>query len=210
MATADEIRVVLRNLRDYYRDKDQQPRALSEFQIAVYLDGLGEFTAEQLAHAARQWMRESKWFPALSDLRGLLVKPMDWQTAALMAWTTFERAIRQAGIYRGVTFADTAIGEAVRQTFGSWECACSFDRDSPGWTIRRQTFLGLFQHIAQNLHHDGPVTLHGLGQADRPLLIESVAGLPNVAALPAMSDQTKDMLATVSRMFKESRQRAES
>jgi hypothetical protein len=45
MATAPEIRIILDNLRDYYRDKDQQPRPMSEFQIAVYLDGLGSFSS---------------------------------------------------------------------------------------------------------------------------------------------------------------------
>jgi hypothetical protein len=204
MATAADIRAVLDVLCRYYRDKDNLPRRLDEVQIVVYLDGLEEFSADALEFAARRWMRESKWFPALSDLRGLLFGPaIDWSTAALIAWTTFERAIGLAGIYRGVTFSDAAIGETVRQTFGSWEHACNYDRDSPGWTIRRQTFLGLFPHVAQRLTDSAPVTLRGLGQVDKPLLIKPVDGIPKLAPALAAEDRSVNVLAEVTRRFKQ-------
>jgi hypothetical protein len=112
-------------------------------------------------------MRSSKWFPALSDLRGLLVAPtVDWPAMALMAWTTLERAISKAGIYAGSTFADAAIGETARQVFGTWEHACSYERDSPGWTIKRQNFIGIFPHVAQKLTSHKPVTLRGIATHD--------------------------------------------
>lgn len=202
MATAAEIQAVMKVLCRYYRDKNNEPRVLDEVQAAVYLDGLSEFSAEELELAARRWMRESRWFPALSDLRGLLITPIDWPTAALLAWTTLERAIGRAGIYRGATFADAAIGETTRQVFGSWEHACSYDRDSPGWHSRRQLFVSLFPSIAQKMTTNEPVTLKGIGQADKPTLIAPVDGIPQFA--PALSegvDRSKSVLAEVTRRF---------
>lgn len=201
MATAENIKATLDVLCRYYRDRDNQPRKLDDVQVAVYLDGLNEFTADELETAARAWMRKSRWFPALSDLRDLLTEPSpDWKTLAHVAWTTFERAIGRAGVYRGVTFADPAIGECVRQTFGSWEHACSYDRDSAGWTIRRQTFLAIFPTVAEKATE--PVTLPGLFRNDTPLLIAHVEAFPEPKALLAEADKSKQSLAEVERRFK--------
>jgi hypothetical protein len=200
MAALPDIRVVLTNLCDYYRDKNNQPRELSELQIAVYLDGLAEFSADALETAARVWMRKSRWFPALSDLRALLEEPEpNWTELAHVAWTTFERAIGRAGIYSGVTFEDPAIGEAVRQAFGSWEHACSYDRDSPGWAIRRQTFLAVFPSVARKA--TTPVTLRGISRYDKPLLIAHVEGFPEPARLLEEPDRSPDVLREVTRRF---------
>jgi len=204
MATAAEVEATLDVLCQYYRDKNGEPRRLGDVQIAVYLDGLVEFSPEQLEAACRQWMRESKWFPALSELRGLLVPAVDWTTAAMLAWTTLERAISRAGVYAGATFEDAAIGETTRQTFGSWEHACAYDRDSPGWAIKRQTFLAIFPHLAQNLHSAEPVTLRGIAQLDRPALIAHVEGLPAPPkALPPGADKSRDVLSEVTRRFQQ-------
>lgn len=201
MATAADIQATLKVLCRYYRDRNNQARVLDDVQAAVYLDGLAEFDADQLELAARRWMRQSKWFPALSELRGLLESPIDWPTVALLAWTTVERAISVAGVYNGVTFADASVGECVRQTFGSWEHACSYDRDSPGWTIKRQTFLALFPHVTQKLTSAAPVTLRGISSQSRPALIAHVDGLPAVAPALAGPDRASDVLAEVQRRF---------
>jgi hypothetical protein len=200
MATANEVRATLDVLCGYYRDKDNQPRQLADVQKAVYLDGLSEYTPEQLETAARAWIRSSRWFPALSDLRALLTEPSpDWKALAIVAWTTFERAVSRAGVYRGVTFADPAIGECVRQTFGSWEHACSYERDSPGWTIRRQTFVALFPEIARKA--STPVTLRGISQRDQPLLIAHVEGFPEPTKLLDVGDKSAESLREVERRF---------
>jgi len=201
MATADDIKATLDVLCRYYRDKNNEPRQLDDVQIVVYVDGLIEFDPGQLELAARQWMRTSKWFPALSDLRTLIEGPaVDWDALGAIAWTTFERAISAAGIYRGVTFEDPAIGEAVRQTFGSWEHACSYDRDSPGWTVRRQTFLSIFPSVAAKATE--PVTLRGLSPVDPPLLVAHVPILPEPKRLTIQVDKSASTLAEVQRRFK--------
>ena len=169
------VRSTLKVLCDYYCSNEGKPRQMNPVQITVYVDGLKDFSADELEAAARQWMKDSKWFPALSDLLNLLVPKVDSQTAGHLAWACVEKAIRQAGVYRGATFEDGRIGEAVRQTFGSWGGACVFDVDSPGWAIRRQTFLSIFGSLmGRGLP---PVTLPGL-QVSTPLVVEALPSLP--------------------------------
>lgn len=201
MATAEDIRAVLDVLCGYYRDKDNRPRELADVQKAAYLDGLKEFAPELLEMAARAWIRSSRFFPALSDLRALLSEPEpDWKELAHVAWTTFERAIGKAGIYQGVIFEDPAIGECVRQTFGSWEHACQYERDSPGWAIRRQTFLAIFPGVARKAKT--PVLLAGISRHDKPVLIPHVDSFPEPAKLIEAGDRSKDAMAEVQRRFK--------
>lgn len=199
MASVDEVEAVLNVLCRYYTDRGSV-RELNDTQKAVYLDGLAEFDAADLERAARKWMRDHKWFPMLSDLRELLDANPDWAALAALAWTTFERAISQAGTYRGATFVDPGIGETVRQVFGSWEHACSYDRDSPGWTIRRQTFLSIFPVIAPKAGK--PVTLRGLSPVDTPLLIAHVEAMPEPKRLLQAEDRSIGILAEVTRRFK--------
>lgn len=184
--TADEIRQGLKVLRNYYA-KDGQPHALNDTQLAVYLDGLSPFAAAELERAARTWMQQSRWFPALSDLLALVRPPaLDPAAAAQLAWTTFERAMRRAGAYRGVTFADGAIGETVRQVFGTWAAASQFDVDSPGWAIRRQSFLALYATFASRV--GGPVTLYGIHRDAVSMLVGHVEGLPTLPAASGEDD----------------------
>jgi hypothetical protein len=171
------VEATLRVLREYYCDKDGRPRQMNPVQITVYTDGLLHFSAEQLETAARQWMKASKWFPALSDLLELLEPKADATTSGHLAWTCVERAIRTAGVYRGATFVDGRIGEAMRLTFGTWSTACNFDIDAPGWAIRRQTFLSIFESLRNRKIES--VTLPGIARADSPALIPALELMPS-------------------------------
>jgi hypothetical protein len=182
-----EIRRGLDVLRNYYA-KDNQPHRLNDAQWAVYLDGLRAVSAAELETAARAWMQRSRWFPALSDLLGLLRPQVDASAAAHLAWTTLERALRSAGAYRGATFLDGAIGETARQVFGSWPAACAFDLDSPGWAIRRQSFLAIYPTLASRV--TGPVTLRGMDAQQSPQVIGHVPGL---ALPPAAADDAREL-----------------
>ena len=175
--TPAEVRQGLALIRNYY-PKDGKPHPLNDAQWGVYIAGLANHSAGQLEAACHAWMRTSKWFPALSDLLELIEgPPTDLTAAAQLAWTAVERAIRQAGSYRGATFADGCIGETVQQVFGSWPVACGYDFDSPGWAIKRQTFLAVFPGIAQR-SRGGLVTLAGLHRNADPMVVAHVEGLP--------------------------------
>lgn len=199
--TLAEVRDGLKLVRNYYA-KDSQPHVLNDAQWAVYIAGLTPFTPDALTHATHTWMQRSKWFPALSDLLDLL-RPAEisLETQAQLAWASVENAIRSAGVYRGVSFLNGAVGETVRQVFGTWERACAFDFDSPGWAIRRQTFLATFPAIAQRSTGE-PVTLRGLHAGEMPFIVGYITGLPEVPALPSggaplSHDESAALLTTV-------------
>jgi hypothetical protein len=162
---------------------------LNDVQAAVYAKALSGFDASALMAAAERHMAESVFFPKLSELLDLLRPKVDDKALALMAWTTVEQALRRGGIYRGAHFAQGAIGEAFRQTFGSWQSACQFDTDSPGWAIRRQTFLGIFPAIAAR--PCAPVTMRGLHSGE-PYQVPLLAGLPSPLALPESVDTVEE------------------
>lgn len=192
------VRKTLDVLRNYYANRDGQPHQLNAVQVSVYLDGLAQFAPEELEAAARAWMRDSQFFPRLSELLHLLSPKADVDTLAHVAWAKLEREIRRIGAYRGATFSDAAFGEAVRQTFGSWSAACRFDPDSPGWAIRRQTFMAIFKTLVHRADL-APVTLPGLHQTQDPQLIAPIDGMPRVPALQAAADRSGEVMATVRR-----------
>lgn len=187
--TADEIRRGVDVLRHYYA-RDGQPYRLNDAQWAAYLDALQPFPAAMLAAAASAWIRQSRWFPAVSDLLSLLAPAVSSEQAAHLAWTTVERALRSVGTYRSVTFEDGAIGETVRQVFGSWPAAGQFDVDSPGWAIRRQSFLALYPVVAARTA--GPVTLQGRDRS-APALVAHVPGLPAPHAALSPSEPLREL-----------------
>lgn len=175
--TPAEVRQGLTLIRNYYA-KDGKPHPLNDAQWGVYIAGMSNISAGQLEAACHAWMRTSKWFPALSDLIEMIEGPRtDLTAAAHLAWTAVERAIRSAGSYRGVTFTDAALGECVRQVFGSWPSACGWDFDSPGWAIKRQTFLAIYPGISVRSGSE-PVTLIGQHPKETPMLVGHVPGLP--------------------------------
>ncbi len=178
--TPAEVRQGLQLMRNYYA-KDGQPRMLNDAQWGVYIAGLMPFTPADLERATNQWMQTSQFFPMLSELLAILRPPVDLKAAAAIAWGVVEKAIRQAGSYQGVTFEQGVIGECVRQVFGTWQRACAFEFDSPGWAIRRQSFMAVFPEVAR--HEHGPVTLNGLQGHGYPMLIGAVPGVP-APALP--------------------------
>jgi hypothetical protein len=175
--TAQEIRKGLDVLRSYFANAKGDPHAITDVQLSVYLDGLARFTPAEFEAASRAWMRKSRWFPFLSDLLELMAGPeVDIATQASLAWAAVERAIPRIGAYASVQFADPAIGECVRQVFGSWPRACSLDPDGPAWAGRRKQFMELYPAIARRALRVSP-TLVGLHRGTAPALIPHVEGL---------------------------------
>ena len=191
------VRQTLDVLRQYYANREGQPHQLNAVQVATYLDGLANFGPEELEAAARAWMRGSAFFPRLSDLLNLLSPKADADTLAQVAWARLERELRRIGAYRGAQFTDAVFGEAVRQTFGTWSQACGFDLDSPGWAIRRQTFVAVFKAL---LHRTdlAPVTLQGLHR-EPPMLIGPIEGMPVRPQIEAAVDRSAEVMAEVRR-----------
>jgi len=192
------VRQTLSVLRQYYAGRDGQPHQLNDVQATVYVDGLAGFSSEALEAAARTWMRQSAFFPRLSDLLSILDPPVDMDSLAHAAWARLEREIRRIGAYRSVQFADAAFGVAVRETFGGWPQACRFDVDSPGWAIRRQTFLAMFKAAVGRKNLEA-VTLIGQHRDQAPALIGPLEGLPSQPLLTAQPDRSAEVMARITK-----------
>jgi hypothetical protein len=173
------VRKTLNVLRSCYANREGQPHQLNEVQITVYLDGLSPFTPEELEAAARKWMASSPFFPRLSDLRHLLTPAVDADVLANQAWARLENDLRKVGTYRAVTFLDPVFGEAVRQTFGDWASAGNFQIDSPGWAIRRQTFISAFKSSLLRTDLPPTVTLSGRHHDRAPVVLPLLDGMPS-------------------------------
>jgi hypothetical protein len=193
------VRSTLAVLQKFYAHRDGSPHPLNETQLVVYLDGLAAYPPEALEAAARAWMRQSPFFPRLSDLLGLLAPCADVEALAHLAWTRLEAEIRRIGAYRSVQFTDVAFGETVRQVFGSWAEACRYDADSPAWAIRRQTFLHIFPVLAARALEPTPVVLPGLHRDQVPACIGHLDGLPVTPPTLTSPDRTAFVLAEIER-----------
>lgn len=202
------VQKFLQKLCEFYPSQGR-PHVMNDTQIEVYLSALSRFTPEQLDRAGKRVMLSSKFFPALSELLELLEPKTDSKALAELAWSSVLRALRSGGIYRGATFQTGAVGEAVRQVFGTWAAACSFDTDSAGWTVRRTAFLNVFPTLLNRPM--GPVTLAGLHGAENAYQVPALEGAPSAAALPAYAqdpqltrDEAKGLLAAMAARRKES------
>lgn len=195
------VKKILDVLRNAYADREGRPHVLNDVQLATYLDALAEYSSDELETAARSWIRAQKFFPRVSELLAVLTgPPPDWELLANRAWLEVESAIGRAGIYRGVLFEDFAIGETTRLVFGSWQSACNYDRDSPGWAIRRQMFLSQFPEVARR--GAGPmVLLRGLNVNDKPYRVKHLEMLPPPKYRDSLSDGAKQMLAEIQTRF---------
>jgi hypothetical protein len=190
-----------------------KPHVMNDTQIEVYLSALSRFTPEQLDRAGKQYMLTGKFFPALSELMELLEPKADLKDAAHMAWALFERTMRSVGSYRSVRFENGAVGETIRQVFGTWGAAGQFDTTSATWAIKRQTFLATFQRLAPQAIP--PTTLGGQHRDAEVVTVPLMAGLPHVPALtsgqpskealsgPLSRDEAKGLLAAMAARRKE-------
>jgi hypothetical protein len=201
------VQMFLRKLCEFYPSQGQ-PHRMNDTQIEVYLSALARFSPQQLDQAGKRYMLTGKFFPALSELLELLEPKTDSKAIAELAWGSVLQAIRAGGIYRGATFQTGAVGEAMRQVFGSWSAACSFDTDSPGWAIRRTSFLTIFPTLLNRPM--GPVTLAGLHGSENAYRVPALQGAPVAAALPAREqdpqfsrDEAKGLLAAMAARRKE-------
>lgn len=167
-----------------------KPHVMNDLQAEVYISALARFTPEDLEAAGKRHMLTSKFFPALSELLELLKPQVDTAALSQMAWLSVERAIRAAGVYRGAHFEQGVVGEAVRQVFGTWATACQFDVDSPGWAIRRQSFLTIFPSLLGRQFE--PVTLLGQHRDREPYQVPPIAALE--AVRPLLSSATRPEL----------------
>ena len=193
------VRRIIDSLRAQYA-KDGTPYQLNEVQATNYLRELGRFPEPALESAAAQWQRQSRFFPALSDLLGILEPRVDEKTQAALAWSELEATARRfSNSYRSVKFDDPVLGECVRRVFGSWSRLVLMDQNDPMWASRKNLFLQIYPAMVANPPHGQAVILAG---HDGGRDIQGTVTCTRPGALPE-PDRSRQVLREVTRRFKE-------
>jgi hypothetical protein len=164
---------------------------LTAAQIKVYAFGLGDMPIDAVRTAAWRHIKEGRFFPSVSELRG--ETPIE--DAALIAWNALERAAEKIGAYQDLEVEDPRLAIAVSHTFGSWPAFCELE-DGPALAMKRKEFMA--QYKAARVSDRKPVRLAGwcsllgetaatgwCGRLLRSGAIESVADPRLLASAPA-------------------------
>jgi hypothetical protein len=97
-------------------------RALSDAAMEAYFESLIDLPLNVVTVAMAMAPGRCEFFPLPVRIREIVEGSPDDQ--AQQAWNVFLEATGRAGGVNSVLFEDRAIGEAIRQTFGSWPEAC--------------------------------------------------------------------------------------
>lgn len=117
--------------------------SLSEQRIVIYADALSDLSMDQVKTAMRRAVRECKFFPAVSDLRALVIgAPSD---EGMIQWTGLCRAAERFGAYQHLIVHDHATSEALKCVFGNWGSFCEQCVEGPALAIKRQEFLAAYR-----------------------------------------------------------------
>lgn len=190
---------VLDTLCKHYARPDGTPHALNDTQGALYISLLEKYPHEALTGAAVQWIQTSRFFPAISDLVGILDPVRDPKTLAALAWSEVEKLTRRVSGYDSVLFEDPVLGEAVKRTFGTWTRATTMDQNDPMWASRRNVFLSIYPALLAQPPSE-PVRVNGIGGIGRELVaVETTRELPLLTN--GGPDKSPSVLAEVKRRF---------
>lgn len=107
---------ILLALAEFYKEP------VSDTRAGLYFDALDDLDVEQVAGAAKAWMRFGKWFPKPVELREQIAGKTEDEAA--VAWAAFQREVGRVGYMRQPSLPETTM-TAVRIVFGDWRSACS-------------------------------------------------------------------------------------
>ena len=125
---------------DYYKEQT------SESQTRIYFKGLKEFPIEKIDEAFSKHIRNSRFFPKVSELIDLICG--NKEDKALIAWTTFRETIRHEGGDRSVIFSDPKI-TAIIESYGGWIKVC--EMETKDLDFMRLGFLKAYVNIRDGL-----------------------------------------------------------
>lgn len=197
----NHVKAVLDTLCKHYARPDGTPHVLNETQGAFYVSLLDKFSHEVLAAAAIRWMETSRFFPAISDLIGLIEPTIDPKTQANVAWSELEATARRfSNSYRSVQFDDPVLGECVKRVFGSWSRLVLMDTNDPMWASRKNLFLSIYPALMASPPHGDVVILPG---HDGGRDIQGVVRCTRPGALPGPDpDRSRIVLSEIKRRFR--------
>lgn len=205
MSTPLEIADFLDEMTAWYGwTNTNPPRQMfkpTEKQAEMWASLLGDLPLAAIVVAWRQWLADSKYPPAPSDLRALargLTTPADEATPdADEAWAEVIGQIARVGHTGTPTWSHPAIAEAVRG-FGGWRLLCAMEIEQTA--THRAQFRDVFNAVkgraarAQTMLPDVRAFAQATGALPRsvPPLHH---GDEDVPALPAPEPASRDLSA---------------
>jgi hypothetical protein len=142
-------------------------KTLSPMMLDLWWRALWDFDLAAIEQAFTRWVTSTdggKFAPYPADIL-LLLKGGNSTDAAMQAWATFERAVRQVGPYRSVVFDDAVVHRVVHDMGGWIRFGASQEDEWPfiGNEFRTR-YIGYKRQGA--LVADYPRTLIGLAEAE--------------------------------------------
>jgi len=120
--------------------------------IKLYARAFGHVPLATMQKLFDRAVRERVHFPSIAELNGYLESSAD--DAALLAWSSLQRAAEQAGAWASVEVQDGSAARALLDVFGSWPSFCQME-DGPALALKRQEFLAAYRQARRNPRRGG-------------------------------------------------------
>jgi len=147
MATLDEVTAAVGQLAIIYSKQNIDP-ALPEAWAPLFED----VPAEDLFRAAAEHARESRFWPAPSELRSRAIRP-DNMPSAEEAWLEVKEKIRRVGYYGEPVFSHDAVADAVAAM--GWQDLCSMEVGDQA--AERAHFFRVYGSFREKLVHEAQI-----------------------------------------------------
>ena len=147
MATLDEVTAAVGQLAIIYSKQNIDP-ALPEAWAPLFDD----VPAEDLFRAAAEHARESRFWPAPSELRSRAIRP-DNMPSAEEAWLEVKEKIRRVGYYGEPVFSHDAVADAVAAM--GWQDLCSMEVGDQA--AERAHFFRVYGSFREKLVHEAQI-----------------------------------------------------
>ena len=122
-------------------------KELGEPAYMGYEMGLEGLSVQQIEHAVKRSLKESKHMPSPAELREL-AGDVSTSERAIAAFTALDQACAALGAYRSVDFDDPIINAAVR-SLGGWEYVCYLGKEEFHKWFRKD-FLRTYESFARS------------------------------------------------------------
>lgn len=143
--TLDKILLLMCN---YYQ------QALTQEVLSIYHELWAEYAIEDIAAAAKIWMKENRWFPLADGIIRIIEEQkgpkISIETRAQQQWRVILQQIKRHGAYHPPKFSDPITANLVKTQF-SWSYLSYMKESEENWEQKR--WCEAFK-LAAELHKD--------------------------------------------------------
>lgn len=142
--TPAETTRLLAMMRGYW------PRqAVTEEVVMAYSEMLADLSWAAASMAVKELAATSQWWPAISEIRGVVARLQVSPATSGDAWAEVCQAVRNVGRYKVPEWSSPAVERAV-DAVGGWQVIC----DSEMLAAERKCFLAAYEAATQRELHE--------------------------------------------------------